>query len=80
VETGFHEEYLVHKHPVVVNSNTQKTLSYTPTLKNVCLYKYKNALHISTLKWSSSGAESNELTIHVPRYMRMRNSDKRDTI
>jgi hypothetical protein len=42
---------------------------------------YENALNVSTLKGSSSGAESNELiTTHISRHMRMWNSDKKDTI
>jgi hypothetical protein len=36
----------------------------------------KNALHVLTLKGSSSGAESNTLTTHIQRYIRTRNSEK----
>jgi hypothetical protein len=74
-------KYLVHLvHPVVVNSNTQKVRLTHQHLKMYIYIIYEKALHVSTLKGSSSGAESNELTTHISRHMRTRNSDKKDTI
>jgi hypothetical protein len=40
----------------------------------------KNALHVSTLKGSLSGAKSNKLTTHIQRYIRSQNSNKHYTI
>jgi hypothetical protein len=47
-------------------------------IKNI--KKTKRALHVSTLKGSSSGAKSNKLTTYIQRYIRSQSSDKSDTI
>jgi hypothetical protein len=70
--------YFVSKHPVVVNPIV---IDNNSVLHTTFMYiNIKTALHVSTLKLSSSGAKSNKLTIHIQRYVRSQNSDKNDTI
>jgi hypothetical protein len=71
--------YLVSKRPVVVNQTVIDNNSVLHT-NNYNVYYYKNTLHVSTLKGSSSGAKSNKLTTHIQRYTSSQTSDNSDAI